>query len=90
MAPRAKLKLSGVTTRQQVSEDMDAVSWCILSNGDAAEILKDTEVQVLETLVIIFWLITINNKKKPPFFNKKAKFQNTINCINPLFYFFDI
>ncbi|KAI7858498.1 hypothetical protein BDC45DRAFT_498490 [Circinella umbellata] len=50
LAPRGKLKLSDVTTRQQVSEDIDALSWCILSSEDAAGILKDTEKQVLETL----------------------------------------
>ena len=83
MAPRAKLKLSGVTTRQQVSEDIDAVSWCILSNEDAAEILKDTEEQVLETLVIIFGYLL--------FLIKRVKFQTQSIVLIPFFIFiFDI
>ncbi|KAI9498202.1 hypothetical protein BDB00DRAFT_969215 [Zychaea mexicana] len=52
LAPRAKLKLKDVTTSEQVLEDINALSWCILSNKDAAEILKDTEQQVLATLTL--------------------------------------
>lgn len=51
IAPGAKLELPGITTAEQVREDMDAVHWSILSARDAIKILSETERQVLSVLV---------------------------------------
>ncbi|KAI9322529.1 hypothetical protein BX666DRAFT_2109025 [Dichotomocladium elegans] len=50
LAENADLRLTEVTTKQQVEHDMESLHWAIIRREDAVDVLRETEEQVLAIL----------------------------------------